>query len=171
MATKIKQSIMSRCQNTDNNPTPIVFNWSSNIKPIIYDNVGCNNYYTMAMYSNINVVEDILPKISVLKDNSVQSQTLNLTKSIIKNLCFYADAQVRLPKISLTEQSDNSVLIEWNFENFRIGFSLEPDENETSLYIIEKDDGTNYLKTETRKIGSDIEAVVKQIISFVVRNS
>src|SRR5574344_365436 len=120
MTTKIKQSIMSKYQNTDNNPTPIVYNWSNNIKPLIYDNVGYNNYYAMAMYSNINVVENILPKISILKNNSVKTQTLNLINCIVKNLCLYADTQVRLPHISLTEQSDNSALMEWNFENFRI---------------------------------------------------
>ena len=41
-----------------------------------------------------------------------------------------------LPSLSAFSVDDGSLLIEWIFEHFRVGFSFEPDHDESSWYIV-----------------------------------
>jgi hypothetical protein len=41
-----------------------------------------------------------------------------------------------LPPLIMRTMEDESVLIEWIFPDFRIGFSIEPKEKESSWYLV-----------------------------------
>jgi hypothetical protein len=74
-----------------------------------------------------------------------------------------------LPQLRATAPEDDSLLIEWNFEGFRIGFNIEPDPNENSWYLISntlgKVNASGYLPD------SDIESIVSWLIIFAILSS
>ena len=73
-----------------------------------------------------------------------------------------------LPNLMVSELDDESVLIEWIFHNCRIGFSVEPNLEESSYYLISRNcSGTQYY-AETREIGNDIESAVDNAVGFVL---
>jgi hypothetical protein len=61
-----------------------------------------------------------------------------------------------LPSLQLFNVDDGSILIEWIFGNFRVGFSIEPDLEESSWYLVSKKDmgginASGYLSNIDRK--------------------
>ena len=67
--------------------------------------------------------------------NFARNMVLNIQEAIdsFKAIGFAIDY---LPRLQAFNVDDGSVLIEWIFENFRIGFSIESDLKESSWYLV-----------------------------------
>jgi hypothetical protein len=87
--------------------------------------------------------EDILRSASELTDKHTNREVVQESKhllSVIKSILYkYRESGVDLnpiPQLSAFLAEDGSILFEWIFKDYRIGFSMETDVNESSWYLI-----------------------------------
>ena len=131
-----------------------------------------NQFYRVKPPAGINISELANQKISTIRHDSVRKQVTDLLSLIQEELNndFY-DVSNRLPKLHLTQEEDGSALIEWIFEYYRIGFSIEPDEKESSVYIVEirKDEGI--YNTQSQPLWAFVKKRLPSLIDAVIKNS
>jgi len=172
--TEIKPTIIWSILSEDMNNISIidtVEQFSGNTITPTIERTFLADFYYQKMPSNIDVTSKAESKIHQLHNESVRKQVSDLLDIIKNNLMIALDMPIRLPKISLTKLEDDSALIEWNFENFRFGFSLEPEENESYFYVINMDERKKYFKSESYPLGTNREKILSNIICFVVENT
>ena len=93
-------------------------------------NVNNKNYLDKIGLSEI--FKDAIIKSTNISDSTLRKNVLEfLTKfyNILQNFSNVHNSDLFLPKLSLTQEDDESVMIEWIYESFRIGFSFENDES------------------------------------------
>ncbi|MHA1290504.1 MAG: hypothetical protein ACTSPB_24235 [Candidatus Thorarchaeota archaeon] len=75
-----------------------------------------------------------------------------------------------LPKLSTSIVEDGSVLVEWIFDSFRVGFSIEPDEKESGWYLV-----TNRtlgdISASGHTLDVDINKLILWLLNFVISYS
>ncbi len=94
-----------------------------------------------------------------------KSEKTELTKDILCKAMYWASflsSQLpnfdNIPKIKASELEDSSILIEWAFENWRIGFGIENEIEESSWHLVSNENlgnisASGYLtKVESRRI-------------------
>jgi hypothetical protein len=123
---------------------------------------------------SVNVIQNASRRALQLRDEFVRKQTIKLLDDIdtyLNNVISVAEISNRLPQIHLAEQEDNSVLIEWNFENFRIGFSIESQPSKSFYFIICEDNTNGLFKSETRYLDNAYDKILANTIKFVLKRS
>jgi hypothetical protein len=89
--------------------------------------------------SDVNFLANVEKNLSTIKDPNVKNSTIILIIKILKIVTLYFNYQNEskfLPALNFNQLDDNSVLMEWIFKDFRIGFSIEPNSEESSWYLI-----------------------------------
>jgi len=75
-----------------------------------------------------------------------------------------------LPPLKFTWLEDGSLLIEWIFKDFRIGFSIEPKEDDSSWYLV-----SNHNLDEASNSGmlkfNELEVLLVDLVEFVLANA
>lgn len=97
-----------------------------------YDNYLINLPDKINIFKKCNDVEgikDIIVKKQVEKFLRRLQLLLMINKDKLTNIG-------NLPQLSIVIDEDESVLVEWMFKDFRIGFSFEKDEQESMWYMV-----------------------------------
>lgn len=153
----------------DLNKHSIIVNWSKTTNSYS----GIEPYKTV-LPSNIDVFSRIYNNILKLEDPEVTKQVqqvlLNLYLSLQK-ISKHQPIENYLSRINLVQQDDKTALLEWNFEDFRIGFNFELDKNDSSYFIVSQDKSTGHFSADTQKISADLLGVVEKIVEYVLENT
>jgi len=97
--------------------------------------VGFSSCYSLGLPNSINIFASISKTFSIesIANSFVKAkvmQILNALNESIANIPDINNLDRYLAKLHLVEQEDKSILIEWNYRNFRIGFVVcEPVED------------------------------------------
>ena len=75
-----------------------------------------------------------------------------------------------LPELQAFKVDDGSILIEWIFDDFRIGFSIEPDVQESSWYLVSSKN-LGEISASGYISGTDIKNLILWLINFVISHS
>lgn len=94
---------------------------------------------------------------------NVFQRVLILNRNIIENAGY-------LPPLKIQYLEDSSVLMEWIFNDFRTGFSIEPIVSESSWYLVSN------RKLDEENFGGQLdlskaEPLLSNILSFVLKNT
>jgi len=77
-----------------------------------------------------------------------------------------------LPRPQAFSSEDESILIEWIFSNFRIGFSIEPNSKDSSWYLVTKKElGEISASGLISEKDVDVKILVLWLLSFVLLHS
>jgi len=139
-----------------------------------YDSFSYNNTYTAKLPSNFDVLSELKKSTDGLSNLDVKRQTINILSAlsaVLHELVMKYNVPNSLTTLNIIEQNDSAALIEWNYQNFRVGFSVEPIYSESSYYIVSEDKSTGSFTADSKKIGTDIEKVVTKIVEYVIRNT
>jgi len=124
---------------------------------------------------NIDIFPVQLTKmLNSLSEYNVQRQACEIVYSlyrILNDLMSKEQFTNYLAKLHITEQEDKTGLIEWNFEKFRIGFSIEPDPNKSGYYFILDDYVTDTFSMKTKRFGSHIYEILEKFVHYVLENT
>jgi hypothetical protein len=151
---------------------------NKNIKQITID-ITSNSYedntpYGTVLPSNINVFSSLAARLLTIENQDVIQQVKQTLLYIYRALQ-KANVQRKinnyLSRINLVQQQDMAALLEWNFENFRVGFTLEPNRDESSYYIISQDNSIEAFQVDTQKINPDFSRPVEKIVKYVLENT
>jgi hypothetical protein len=134
---------------------------------------GINPYGTV-LPSNINVFSALTEKISGLENPAVTEQV----KQILLYLYLSLQRAYRfkpignyLSRMNLVQQEDKAALLEWSFQDFRVGFTLEPVQTESSFFVVSQDKRAGALMADTQKLDSNISMSVDKIVEYVLENT
>lgn len=121
-----------------------------------------NNVYPSflrAIYSSLNdigneqVCSDIRDIIKTILNIALSLQNEKLIEIIFQ-------------KMHLFSVEDGSALLEWIFEDYRIGFGIEPDREESSWYLVTKENLGN-INAYGSLSGIDNRNIVTWLINFI----
>lgn len=140
----------------------------SNITTVGFDELVS---YSYSLPNSINIFKKI--DLSIIKNHFVRKQVnkfysrFHLLLSYFKK---YIPETTSLPYLMLAQDDeDESVLIEWIFKDFRIGFSFGKEERLSSWYFVanEKFDS---ISTSGRITDKVIDELLINVIKFVISN-
>ena len=117
------------------------------------------------------VVGSAFRGIHAIKNQIVKKQTADVLWIIHNRIDLFYNLSNRFPTIMMTILDDDSVLLEWNFEFFRIGISLEPNASESYYYIVSEDKEKGAFSSYTEKFGTNIFRIVTVLVDYVIRNT
>jgi hypothetical protein len=131
------------------------------------------NFYKLKLPYNIDIFSNI-------KENNIAIDDSNIIDSINKvllklyiilfNISYKYKIDNYLPRIHLVQQDDKSALIEWNFQDFRVGFGIETSEEDCYYFIVMGDKNKQSIETITQKIDiNNYEFFIKLITFILVR--
>ena len=127
-------------------------------------------FYTV-VNSTIELFSEAYKEACLLKDPTVKAQTQEAIRVLIENFQNKNTSSKRFPKPSITENEDLSCLLEWNFENFRIGISFEVNESKSFYFFVSRDNSIGATGSMTRRVNSEIGLVTSAIADFVIGNT
>jgi len=117
----------------------------------------------------LNIVRQLKQIILKIHDTKIKEQV----EKLISIICCFLDfahqlkGDMPIPPLYAAITEENSVLIEWIFPDFRVGFNIEADPSESGVYIVsgKKFDGLIY----SRKLEymRDILLVFRYIFSNI----
>jgi len=129
--------------------------------------------YGVVLPFNINVFSSLKTSVSDLEDAAVAEQV----GKVLSNLYFSLQKASRqkipnkyLSRINLVQQEGKAALLEWNFQDFRVGFTLEPDKNESSYFVVSQDKTAGSFMADTQKL-DDISWSVDKLVEYVLENT
>lgn len=107
-------------------------------------------------------------------DNVKTIQSVHFFVTVLQNVLLKNRINIRrsslLPPLKFRWLEDNSALIEWIFKDFRIGFSIEPDIEESGWYLVSNNNlqeisASGVLQFET------LEFLIINLLNFASANS
>lgn len=122
--------------------------------------------------SDVNFIANVSRNIPAIQDANVKNSTISLIIKILKLVTLYFNQHNEskfLPALNFNQLEDKSVLMEWIFKDFRIGFSIEPNPEESSWYLI----SNNKIDESTLHgliVDKDFDTNLKRLLLAVFRN-
>ncbi len=135
------------------------------------DSIDLPAKYKVALPQNLDIFNTVESALGKIEDRQMKS---NIEDFIIKfKACLSQLKNIdnNLSKLNISFMDDGSVVIEWIYNYFRIGFAFEKNEEESSYYVvIEDQEGTLITKTGLLKKDETIE-LIPELINFVLENT
>jgi hypothetical protein len=132
------------------------------------------SHYFHIFPSDFNIFREVNSALFHIEDKQVRETTSKFLTTFqnifVLNRERIQSSSQHLPPLRIRYLDDNSVLIEWIFKDFRIGFSIETQEDESSWYLI-----SNSNLNETNAGGvlrrSEIESFLSTLLLVVLANA
>lgn len=140
------------------------------VTPLISGDIGPYIYilpHDFDVLRNADLGPDCLRNESVKK---LAQQFLVVFQDVLLRHGDQIEQSGYLPPLKFSCIEDESLLIEWIFKDFRIGFSIEPREDDSSWYLV-----SNHNFDETSASGKlkfdELEALLMDLSEFVLSNA
>lgn len=118
------------------------------------------------------IVEPVLKTLHETEDPKVKEDARKLILgilSVIHSLTKLGSEFGHMPSLQAANMDDGSVLIEWIFENFRVGFTIEKNSEESGWYLVSgKNLGQINAYGNLNK--ADDEKLLSWLLVFVISN-
>ncbi len=131
--------------------------------------------YFRNLPSNLNILTSASDAIRKIADPEKQRDVVKFLLSMQNILLtnrFALDSIGSVPPLRININEDDSVLIEWIFRDFRIGFSIETNRSQSNWYLVSNKnlnqvDFSGLLSSKDQ----DIDELLTSIIAFVLSNT
>jgi hypothetical protein len=123
--------------------------------------------YDYNIFRGVNLDASQIPNEQLRK---MTSQFLSDFQRVIMLNRTRIEGSGRLPPLKIRWLEDDSVLTEWIFKDFRIGFSIEPKEKESSWYLVANRNLDEVSTSGTLDL-SGPESLLSNLLSFVLANT
>jgi hypothetical protein len=147
----IISELVNKTTNSYNNSDPYAIALPSNID--IFSNIDLNKHRFN------NTVDKQIKQILANLYSSLQNTS---RKKIVSN---------SLPKLSLVKQEDLSALLEWNFKDFRVGFTSDHESAKSGYYIVSQDKSLDSVNIDAKEFDKNIQVIINKIVNYVLENT
>ena len=122
--------------------------------------------------NDFNILRDI--EISDIESKNADvirnaKSFLSVFQRVLQNNRNLIDYSVYLPPLKFEWLEDDSLLIEWIFRDFRIGFSFEPNPEESGWYLV-SNEKLGELSTAGDINLNELESLITELFNFVLRH-
>lgn len=115
-----------------------------------------------------NVFAQVFKTLDKTEDTRVQRDAIGILHKIQDILARYEFGD--LPKLHAVNNEDGSVQIEWPFDDFRIGFTIEKVPEETGWYMVSKENlGRKMSAGDLSAVNA--ESTLNSLLDFIRQNS
>ncbi len=138
------------------------------------ETIGINDdTISISLMQDATLIEAAIKKICKVENKTVQSQAVRILLTLSEIIKFFKDNHIdlsHLPPLWASEVEDGSIILEWAFPDFRIGFGIEPNPDNTSWYkVANKNLGD---KNEYGYLNEkNFESVIIKLFTFIFTNS
>jgi hypothetical protein len=146
--------------------------------PCFSDN-SLNNYaakdlpYLRVLPNGIDIFRNIIPVFPKL-DEELAYNTRVFLNCYIETLVSLNDQITisnSLPRLSFTPFDDNTLLIEWIFRDFRIGFSIDKIAVDSNWYLVTNEKFKELTQSGSMDALHPEQSSLRPLISFALQNS
>ena len=130
--------------------------------------------YATVLPSNMDVFSNLSAKMSALENASVFEQVKQVLQHLYLSLQKANEDKPMsnyLSRINLVQQDDKSALLEWNFQDFRAGFALEPIPSESRFFIVSQDKSIGSFTTEIQRLDLNNLSSIDTLVGYVLENT
>ncbi|GAB6393327.1 MAG: hypothetical protein MdMp014T_2700 [Treponematales bacterium] len=132
------------------------------------------NSYNLGLPISLNIFAEISKSFSIkdISDNDVRAKTIEILNTLNKSIVAIPDVfniQNCFSKLHLVEQEDKSVLIEWAYRNFRIGFVVCTPVDDSYYFFVAKN--ADAFESKSTKIGDNLNILTQELVQYVIRNT
>jgi len=113
---------------------------------------------------NADIAKDGIRNNSVIKHVEI---FLSVFQRVLLNNRNMIDDSVYLPPLKFKWIDGESILIEWVFKDFRIGFTIESNINESGWYLVSNENLGEFSVSDNLYI-SDLESLLVNLLRFVL---
>lgn len=138
------------------------------IFPII-SSQGTSGSQLGGIYFDFLVINNVTEHAKLVLKNVIDSRILKEAETIIELI----DIQLvkepfskKLPPLRAFQEEDGSLLIEWIFKGFRVGFSLEVEPEENGWYLVSKP-SMGAINASGLLYGINLQRLIVWLIKFV----
>lgn len=129
------------------------------------------NYFPLTMETDLtNGAHAVLDQIRNIKLVEEARKILFLIQKVIKKFQQFGLELSYLPQIHAFSVDDGSILLEWIFPDFRIGFSIEQNNSESGWYLVTRKK-LGEISASGNLADVDTQGVVIWLIDFVLANA
>lgn len=129
--------------------------------------------YSAPLPKNLDVFSNLSSKFAEIEDENVLVQVKRVLNSLylsIQQISKLKTVNKYLSRLNLVQQSDGDALLEWNFRDFRIGFTFEPDKNKSSYFIVSQDRSNGAFFADSKLLTDDVTNIINNIVRYVWEN-
>ena len=123
--------------------------------------------YDYNIFRGVNLSASEIPNEELRKTTS---KSLSDFQKVLTLNRTQIEGSGRLPPLKVQWLEDDSVLTEWIFKDFRIGFSIEPKDRESSWYLVANRNLDEVSVSGTLDL-SGPESLLSNLLSFVLANT
>ena len=122
-----------------------------------------------------NLITPAWGTIRQAKDEKVADEARRILSIIAKTILIFQSRGVdlgHLPHLHAFDVQDGSILIEWIFDDFRLGFSIEPVPTESSWYLV-SNAKLGYIgrSGDISQDESETQNLMLELLTFVISHS
>lgn len=135
------------------------------------NNQGLNYFYELPR--NINVLSKIKGNFGEITNQEIRKSILDFVltfQNLLISFNSVTEIKNYLPPLMFNNLVDGSVLLEWVFKDFRVGFAFETDNNESSWYLVANKNLEEASMSGLLR-GSELKSLLNKLIVFVLRNT
>jgi hypothetical protein len=130
--------------------------------------------YHSNLPNDINIFSRIDENIDKIENKDIYNfikQFLTIfQETLISIINYFDNLSNYLPPLTLSILDDGSVLIEWIFKDFRVGFSIEPHVDESSWYMVTNQNLEEFSRSGKLEL-SKASNLLKEIIMITLKNT
>jgi hypothetical protein len=130
--------------------------------------------YIYELPANFNIIAKAMNTLSKIQKPDIHQYALDVLKTFQEVVLEYVNKIEeigRLPSLDLDVLQDGSVLIEWIFNDFRLGISLEEDLNESSWYLVSKNGSGGDVSNFGLLHLIDMKTLIHQMFEIILARS
>ena len=108
-----------------------------------------------------------------LDNKDIARETRKLLSSLQENLSVFRQFQFDLsciPPLHAFAANDGSVLLEWTFKDYRVGFNIEPEAEESNWFLV-ANRNLGEITASGYISGIDLNALILWLLNFVLSHS
>jgi hypothetical protein len=121
------------------------------------------------------VIRTAWSTVGQVEDEKVADEAKRILSVIAETILIFQKRAVdlkHLPRLHAFDVQDGSILIEWIFDDFRVGFSIEPVPTESSWYLV-SNAKLGYIGTsgDISQDESETQNLMLELLTFVISHS
>lgn len=130
--------------------------------------------YAVPLPFNINIFSNLKVNLSELENSVVAEQVKQVLVKLYHALKRENEQKIidnYLSRLNLVQQENKAALLEWNFQDFRVGFALEPDKRQSSYFIVSQDKTSESFTMDAQMLNPELSHSVDRIVDYVLGNT
>lgn len=133
------------------------------------------NIYNFKLPSNVDIFSNINIKDISFKNEKIKENLeyfMDIFRKTIEDYCINHSISNKLNKLTISQDEDGAAIIGWSYNDFRISFSFEINEEESSYSIVTDDKITGEYSSRSGLLNKEkYNSILIQIIKFVLENT